>query len=76
MYILFIMSGVDVDMVDGFLEELPPPPPTSRELDQLQDHIDLQEVGRLLPNAANAANASFTNHRRMRYLSVHALLLC
>lgn len=31
--ILFMMSDLDVDIVDGFLEELPRPAPMSRELD-------------------------------------------
>jgi hypothetical protein len=48
------------------------PPPSAKELDKLQYHIDLQDIGLKLQNAANAA---FPNDRRMRYKTVYVLLL-
>ena len=68
---LFTMSENDVDMVDDFLADLPRPP-ASRELDHLQYHVTLQEVGRLLQNPGEAA---FSNQTRMKYSAVHVLLL-
>jgi hypothetical protein len=49
------------------------PPPTSRELDQLQYHISLQEMGETLQKAANA---TYPNGNRSRYTTVYVLLLC
>ena len=48
------------------------PPPTSRDLDQLQHHISLQQLGERIQKAANAA---FPNDKRMRYSSVYVLIL-
>ena len=53
-------------------EEQFQPPPTSRDLDQLQHHISLQQFGERLQKAANAA---FPNDKRMPYTSVYVLLL-
>lgn len=48
-------------------------PPSSHDLDQLQYHISLQEIGEKLQRAANSA---FPNDNRLKYTSVHVLLLC
>jgi hypothetical protein len=48
------------------------PPPSGYALDRLNYHIDLQDFGRGLQNAANAA---FSDDRRSRYTQVSALLL-
>jgi hypothetical protein len=48
------------------------PPPPGHELDRLNYHIDLQDFGRGLQDAANAV---FTTDRRSRYTQVSALLL-
>lgn len=48
-------------------------PPTSHELDQLQYHISLQDIGEKLQKAAAAA---FPNINRSKYSQVHVLLLC
>jgi len=48
------------------------PPPSGYDLDRLNYHIDLQEFGRGLQNAANAV---FSNDRRSKYTQVSALLL-
>lgn len=47
-------------------------PPSFQELDKLQYHIGLQDVGERLQNAANAA---FRNDNRMRYENVYVLML-
>jgi len=69
------MAGfdVDVDMGDdpAFDEDFQPPP-TSRNLDQQQYHIALQDLGERLQNAMNAA---FPNDHRIRYFAVHVLML-
>ncbi|KAG4438265.1 hypothetical protein IFR05_006247 [Cadophora sp. M221] len=49
------------------------PPPTSRDLDHLQYHISLQEIGKQLQHAANAA---YPHGQRSRYSNVYVLLLC
>lgn len=48
------------------------PPPSGYELDRLNYHIDLQDFGRGLQDAANAV---FSTDRRSRYTQVSALLL-
>lgn len=48
-------------------------PPTSRDLDHLQYHISLQEIGKQLQDAANAA---YPHGQRSRYSNVYVLLLC
>ncbi|KAH8587443.1 hypothetical protein B0O99DRAFT_494001, partial [Bisporella sp. PMI_857] len=48
-------------------------PPPLHELERLQYHISLKEVGESLQQAANAA---FPNENRMRYSSVYVLLIC
>ncbi|KAK0106231.1 hypothetical protein ONS96_003873 [Cadophora gregata f. sp. sojae] len=55
------------------IEEQFRPPPTSRDIDHLQYHISLQEFGRQVQDAANAA---FPNDQRSRYSNVYVLLLC
>lgn len=55
------------------LEEPTRPPPSFHELDKLQYHIDLHDVGERLQNAANAA---FPNDKRMRYSTVYVLMVC
>jgi hypothetical protein len=55
------------------LEEPTRPPPLFHELDKLQCHIDLQDVGERLQNAANAA---FPNDKRMQYSTVYVLIVC
>ncbi len=49
------------------------PPPNFQELDHMQYHITLKDVGQQLQNAANAA---FPNNHGMRYSNVYVLLLC
>ena len=49
------------------------PPPTSRDLDYLQYHISLQDIGKQLQDAANAA---YPNDQRSRYYNIYVLLLC
>ena len=64
----------DVDMSDiPEFQGQYPPPLCSRDLDQLQYHISLQEIGQKLQRAANLA---YPNDKRMRYTAVYVLLLC
>jgi hypothetical protein len=63
----------DVDMSDEpSFEGSPKPPPSSRDLDHLQYHISLQEIGQRLQTAANLA---YPNDKRVRYTAVYVLLL-
>lgn len=63
----------DIDMSDeASFEGQCQPPPSSRDFDQLQYHIALQNIAEKLQTAANLA---YPNDRRMRYAAVHALLL-
>ncbi|KAH7395495.1 hypothetical protein BKA64DRAFT_60605 [Cadophora sp. MPI-SDFR-AT-0126] len=55
------------------IEEQFHPPPTSKDLDHLQYHISLQEIGKQLQDAANAA---YPHGQRSRYSNVYVLLLC
>lgn len=48
-------------------------PPTSKDLDHLQYHISLQDFGKQLQDAANAA---YPNDQQSRYSNVYVLLLC
>jgi hypothetical protein len=55
-----------------YLEEPKRSPPSFHELDKLQYHIELQDIGEMLQNAANAA---FPNDNCMRYSNVYVLML-
>ncbi|PVH77505.1 hypothetical protein DL98DRAFT_423739 [Cadophora sp. DSE1049] len=55
------------------IEEQFHPPPTSRDLDHLQYHISLQEIGKQLQDAANAA---YPHGQQSRYSNIYVLLLC
>jgi hypothetical protein len=59
------------DLITSF-DALSGPPPTSRELDQLQYHISLKEIGEKLQKAADIA---FPNTTHFRYSAVYALLI-
>jgi hypothetical protein len=66
-------SSQNINIINGFsCEQQYPSPPALYDLDQLQYHISLQELGDLLQKAVNAA---FPNDKRMRYCEVFVLLL-
>lgn len=67
------MADYDEDASDDHsFEEDFRPIPTSRDLDQLQYHISLQDIAKKLQQAADAA---YPNDKRMRYSEVYVLLL-
>ena len=67
------MNGISEETDPGAsFERQFQPPPTSRDLDHLHQHISLQQFGERVQKAANAA---YPNDKRMPYTSVYVLLL-
>lgn len=79
--LLLSLLNMDISSVYGrqpssalpSIDTLSAPPPTSRDLDHLQYHISLQDIGKRLQDAANAA---YPHGQKSRYSNVYVLLLC